>query len=177
MIWTQVINFSFIWPDKLLPVLQSPAQCLIAKSNLSFLWCGVSLGLFFLTTAFIPAFFRPFWIVGVEMGWLTTSLRALVTWTAFSALPEPIRQIAWWMLVSESFVVQPPEDFWRLRQCLEWILEMVTLETPVWDEIWWLERPESRRERICAAVQVSMIWWWYGVVQQVVMVYLLLFKC
>ena len=111
------------------------------------------LGLFFFTTAFIPTFFRPFRIACVEIGLLTTSLRALVTWTAFSALPEPLRQIAWQMLVSESFVGWPPEDFWRLGQCLEKSLEMVALETPVWDEIWWPERPESRRERIwcCSA--------------------------
>ena len=136
--------------------------CLIAKSNLSFLWCSASLGLFFLTTAFIPTFFGPFWIVCVEIGWLTTSLRDLVIWTAFSALPEPIRQITWWMSVSESFVGQPPEDFWRLGQCLEWILEMVALETPVWDEIWWPDRPESMRERICcfnAGVNDFMVIW------------------
>ena len=130
--------------------------CLIAKSNLSFLWCGVSLSLFFVTTAFNLSFFRQFHIVCVELGWLTTSLRALVTWTAFSALLEPIRWIAWWMLVFESFVGWPPEDFWRLGQCLEWSLEMVASEIPVWDEIWWPERPESRRERIwCCSAGVN----------------------
>ena len=61
----------------------------------------MSLGLSSSPQPLSQLFFRPLWIVCVEIGLLTTSLRALVTWTAFSALPERIRQMAWWMLVSE----------------------------------------------------------------------------
>ena len=71
---------------------------------------------FCFTKAFIPTFFSPFWIVCVEIGWFTTSLRYLVTWTAFSALPELTRWITWQMLVLDSFVGQPPEDIWRLEK-------------------------------------------------------------
>ena len=59
------------------------------------------------------------------------------------------------MLVSESVVGWPPEDFWRLGQCLEQILDMVALETPVWDEIWWPERQGLRRERIWCSAGVN----------------------
>ena len=44
-----------------------------------------------MTTAFIPAFFKWRWTILAERGWLIILVRALVTWTAFSALPEVMR--------------------------------------------------------------------------------------
>ena len=42
-------------------------------------------------TAFIPAFFKWRWTILAERGWLILLVRALVTWTAFSVLPEVMR--------------------------------------------------------------------------------------
>ena len=109
--------------------------CLIAKSNLSFLWCGISLA-------------RPFPLNhSLHPSILQAISNCLCRDRLVDNIPEsfgdldcifssePIRQITWQMLVSESFVGQPPEDIWRLGQCLEWSLEMVAFETPIWDEI------------------------------------------
>ena len=39
------------------------------------------------------------------------------------------------MLFSDSLEGYPPEALGRLEQCLEWILEMVTVDSPVLDDI------------------------------------------
>ena len=44
-----------------------------------------------MTTAFTPAFFKWRQTVLAERSWLIMLVRALVTWTAFSALPEVMR--------------------------------------------------------------------------------------
>jgi len=51
-------------------------------------------GLFFFTTAFMPATLRLFLTVCAERGWLVTFLRALATSTAVSAFPELMRRCA-----------------------------------------------------------------------------------
>ena len=44
-----------------------------------------------MTTAFIPAFFKWTQTILAERGWLIMLVRGLVTWIAFSALPEVMR--------------------------------------------------------------------------------------
>src|SRR5882762_1799477 len=64
--------------------------CSRAKSILSFLCLCERSGFFFLTTAFILAFFRLLHTVWAERGWLMMLERVLVTSTAVEAFPEPI---------------------------------------------------------------------------------------
>ena len=80
-----------------------------AKFILSFLCLAERTGLFFFTTDFMPSFFKWFQMVWVQRGWLVTSWSDLVTWTAVSAFPVSISQIAWQISVSESLEGQPPE--------------------------------------------------------------------
>src|SRR5882762_6342352 len=68
--------------------------CSRAKSILSFLCLCERSGSFFLTTAFIPAFFRLLHTVWAERGWLMMLERVLVTSTAVEAFPELIRWTA-----------------------------------------------------------------------------------
>ena len=68
---------------------------LIAKSNLFLLCLAERRGFFFFTTAFKPALLRHLLTVCGERDVLVMSLSSLVTWTAFSALLELRRWIAW----------------------------------------------------------------------------------
>ena len=83
-----------------------------------------------------------------EMDWFLTSWSVLVTWTAFSAFPVPINQMAWHMSVGVMREGQPPEDLARVGQSLERILLMVEWFTPVAIEIWWVDWPKSKKEMI-----------------------------
>ena len=60
-----------------------------------------------------------------------TSWRALVTWTAFSAFPVPISQMAYHISVGVMSEGQPPDDLARFGPSFERILLMVEWWTPV----------------------------------------------
>ena len=75
-------------------------------------------------------------------------LKCFVTWTAFSALPELIRQMACHMSVPVKREGQPPEDFLRSGQALERTLLMVAMPGPVAAAICLVDCCKSRRERI-----------------------------
>ena len=103
---------------------------------------------FDLTTAFISAFFKWRQTILAERGWLIMLVRALVTWTAFSALPEVMRCWACQILVGESFEGWPPTALGRREYYLEQSLDMADGLTPVLLTMTSPEWPESSKERM-----------------------------
>ena len=128
----------------------SIVQCLwaIAKSKRGLRCLADSRGRLDLITAFIADFFKWWQMVLGWRGWLITLESVLVTWTAFSALWDEIRWIAWWILAGESLAGRPPTDFWRSECFLEWSLDIAAVLTPVLDAMERMEWPESSWERM-----------------------------
>src|SRR5258707_3488290 len=111
------------------------ALWLIAKSILSFLWCLLSMGLLFFTTAFQPAFFSFRRTVSAERLLLVMFWSSLVTCVELSAFPELMRQQAWQISVSESLVGWLPWGLGASEQCLDQSRVIVEVRWPVAAEI------------------------------------------
>ena len=67
---------------------------------------------------------------------------------ALSTFPMWIIRCAYSMLVVESFIGWPPDDFWSSGLWSERVQLMVPIPWPVWWEICWMERPESSKLRM-----------------------------
>ena len=78
------------------------------------------------------------------------------------------------MSFSKSLEGQPPASFERLDQCLECMVLIDPMLTPVWEVIWQIEWPESRRERTLAVVAGEM---GFIVVVEFNFYYLFIFIC